>query len=219
MEKVELVSRLSAFDSFMFLVQTNNEAGENPNNQSYDAQSCRDETKEPVHNDLQQGVSVEKVTETAAATTSPSLPIHESNVRCVPGSREERKELSNRLRAFDQYMFLLNDQTETARGGKTISDKEAKKTDVLNQVIGIPTANNSDLPAFLPAMIFQGSKPGYVFRNSHLGLGYYLDDPAARLGNDEEGAKPTVKKKKVKVKHNLLSKKKLPTKDKRVRSR
>ena len=58
-----------------------------------------------------------------------------------------------------------------------MSKSSGSIVDVLDRVIGIPTANNNgDLPSFLPSKTFQGSKAGYVFRTSDLGTGYHLDD-------------------------------------------
>ena len=58
--------------------------------------------------------------------------------------------------------------------------------DVLDRVIGLPsssitasgTNNNSNgvAKSFIPSKKFLGSKPGYVFRSSDLGTGYYLDE-------------------------------------------
>ena len=58
--------------------------------------------------------------------------------------------------------------------------------DVLDRVIGLPsssstasgTNNNSNgvAKSFIPSKKFIGSKPGYVFRSSDLGTGYYLDE-------------------------------------------
>ncbi|KAK1745498.1 beta-catenin-like protein 1 [Skeletonema marinoi] len=50
--------------------------------------------------------------------------------------------------------------------------------DVLDRVIGLPGSITSALGAksFIPSKKFSGSKPGYVFRSSDLGTGYYLDE-------------------------------------------
>ena len=67
-----------------------------------------------------------------------------------------------------------------AAGGSSVMD-------VLDRVIGLPgnssgsaaSNNNTGVAAaklFIPSKKFSGSKPGYVFRSSDLGTGYYLDE-------------------------------------------
>ena len=56
--------------------------------------------------------------------------------------------------------------------------KPSSVTDVLDSVIGIPSATNgTSKPSFIPAAKFAGSKPGFVFRAGDQGLGYYPDTP------------------------------------------
>ncbi|KAL7499663.1 hypothetical protein ACHAWT_007290 [Skeletonema menzelii] len=80
--------------------------------------------------------------------------------------------------------------------------------DVLDRVIGLPsssstasgTNNNSNgvAKSFIPSKKFIGSKPGYVFRSSDLGTGYYLDEqnqqqqqqPRIDDGNQKNAKRP-----------------------------
>jgi beta-catenin-like protein 1 len=70
--------------------------------------------------------------------------------------------------------------------------------DVLDRVIGLPGssggANSSSTGAlgaksFTPSKKFSGSKPGYVFRSSDLGTGYYLDEQQNQLDDDNRREK------------------------------
>jgi len=131
MEKVELSSRLSAFDSFLFLVQTKDEEQEQERNQSdyvagdsqspnvgikaladSDAKLCLAEEQggndDYNSNGKNDGVKRHNLAELSASFAK----IHESNVRCVPGSKEELQEMSNRLKPFDEFMFLLDCQSQ-----------------------------------------------------------------------------------------------------------
>ena len=42
-----------------------------------------------------------------------------------------------------------------------------------------PPVNRADVMPFIAAVAFSGAKPGYVFKNGELGLGYYLEGGAA----------------------------------------
>jgi hypothetical protein len=133
MERVELTSRLSAFDSFLFLVETEQEGGNGHDNQAVaarvdlpkdDGAASSDNTNKVNSGAeaLEKNLSEEEKTEariefidlsqeesTTKIESYPTLPIHESNARSVPGSREERREMAEKLKGFDKYMFLLED--------------------------------------------------------------------------------------------------------------
>jgi len=77
--------------------------------------------------------------------------------------------------------------SNSAGGGGSVME-------VLDRVIGLPgsTASNDDsadaaVAKFIPSKKFAGSKPGYVFRSSDLGTGYYLDEQQQQqqTGNDD----------------------------------
>ena len=99
MDQVELSSRLSAFDSFLFLADEQQDQREGLNNDSL-----------PTSDD-QEGSKTEFVT-------------YESNVRCIPGGPQERKDMQDRLSAFDKYMFLLDNGKSVNR--KKTTGKRAK---------------------------------------------------------------------------------------------
>ena len=68
--------------------------------------------------------------------------------------------------------------------------------DVLDRVIGLPGVNGDDdmssqakLLPFLPSAKWSGSKPGYVFRSSDLGTGYYLDDQQRQQQSDNSDSR------------------------------
>eukprot|EP00804_Cyclotella_cryptica_P029462 CCRYP_011278-RA/>CCRYP_011278-RA protein AED:0.45 eAED:1.00 QI:0/-1/0/1/-1/1/1/0/162 len=143
MEKVELSSRLSAFDSFLFLVQTKDEVQKQEIIRSDRvggiAEPRKDGVKTMAPSDARLRLSGRKRGEgnyisylgdhvvkrnNITATSASSLRVHESNVRCIPGSREERREMSNRLKPFDEYMFLLDCESEKVESGvKSIATK------------------------------------------------------------------------------------------------
>jgi hypothetical protein len=158
MEKVELSSRLSAFDSFLFLVQTKDQDQEQERNQSdhaagnsqspnvgiealahSDAKLCLSEEqggKDDCNSNAKNyGVKRHNLTELSASFVQ----IHESNVRCIPGSKEELQEMSNRLNPFDEYMFLLDcesQRTESKMKGigtkrKTVTKDQSIKNKLL----------------------------------------------------------------------------------------
>lgn len=117
MENVELSSRLSAFDSFLFLV---------PDDEKQDGASAKNElqsnSKIRVTAATDSGAAVvgadaggNKVLKEYSTTTAMdedeyynNMPIHESNVRCIPGSAGEKQEMLDKLSPFDPYMFLLD---------------------------------------------------------------------------------------------------------------
>jgi beta-catenin-like protein 1 len=92
--------------------------------------------------------------------------------------------------------------SNTAVGGGSVMD-------VLDRVIGLPGSSSSGIggtknssngvaKSFIPSKKFSGSKPGYVFRSSDLGTGYYLDEqqqqqkPQPRIdeGNQRSAKRP-----------------------------
>lgn len=162
MEQVELSSRLSAFDSLMFLVQKNDEEKQHERSQSdhnvvgssqcsnvgIHALAHSDTNLRPseeqegkcVYNSTERNDVVKQRNLTKLSTSF--VQIHESNVRCIPGSKEERQEMSNRLQPFDEYMFLLDcesKRTESRIRGvgtkrKTVTkDQSIKKKLLANQ--------------------------------------------------------------------------------------
>ena len=48
---------------------------------------------------------------------------YESNVRCIPGGPEERKDMQDRLSVFDKYMFLL-DNSKHVNGVKNTGKRK-----------------------------------------------------------------------------------------------
>eukprot|EP00956_Cyclotella_meneghiniana_P001755 scaffold1934_cov76-Cyclotella_meneghiniana.AAC.9 len=101
MDQVELSSRLSAFDSFLFLANEQQDQGEGLNHDSL-----------PTDEDHEGSKSESSIT-------------YESNVRCIPGGPEERKDMQDRLSVFDKYMFLL-DNSKHVNGVKNTGKR--KKT-------------------------------------------------------------------------------------------
>lgn len=120
MEKVELASRLSVFDSFLFLVPDDSEKDDN--NKCTEVEEEQTNTSKSVTSTPSEQAKLD-----AYQNRDTSTPIHESNVRCIPGSAEEKRDLAQTLSAFDKYMFLLND---------TIKDEDSKTDEgpKINQV-------------------------------------------------------------------------------------
>lgn len=115
MEKVELTSRLSAFDSFLFLVPDGSEQNEDDKRIAIEEKQTGTGKSVIDSSPAEQQIEVAKLN--TAQNRDTSTPFHESNDRCIPGSVEESNAWVRKLSAFDKYMFLLNDN---------VKDKAAK---------------------------------------------------------------------------------------------
>ena len=133
-ENIELAARLSAFDGFLFLVDETSNKGNYATDGMVTIQSTSEngvyETNEEALSKVTlqliqrkqrsrewQTVKVLPGIDVVVEKNEQSIrkiPFEESIVSLVPGSIEESKELSDRLGAFDNYMFLLDDGNDSS---------------------------------------------------------------------------------------------------------
>lgn len=130
MESAEFSSRLSAFDSFLFL--SPDQSIENQDDASAKNGTHQSDTacREAAASKEDSGTNI---------TIDPyeKMPT-ESNVRCIPGSAEEKEVMQNKLSAFDQFMFLLNSHE---------AKKEKKNTSAVGAGAGRQTIPNKKVAA------------------------------------------------------------------------
>jgi small nuclear ribonucleoprotein (snRNP)-like protein len=124
MDRVELTARLSAFDSFLFLASNEDDQGGGGAVETIDVQSEKKfgatgavnnggtaagatPTKGLANVRKGDGPSASQLPIVQVQSESATIPIVESNIRRIPGGDEEWQEMSSKLSAFDQYMFLL----------------------------------------------------------------------------------------------------------------
>lgn len=134
MDRVELASRLSVFDSFLFLApngedQPDGSAIETNALQSEEKTYAVSGRKSAADTNPARAFANASKEEGPSASQTPivheqckfqRLPMVESNVRRIPGSDEEWQEMSDKLSSFDKYMFLL----DTSRTSETPSKSQ-----------------------------------------------------------------------------------------------
>ena len=124
MESIELSARLTAFDSFLFLADeggVENDTSASSNAKQLPGSDCGEASSSKQ----------DPVTHQTSEDICNKNPPVESNVRCIPGSAQEKEVMLNKLSAFDKYMFLVDGheaEKKTAAAGlrrKTIPKKKA----------------------------------------------------------------------------------------------
>ena len=140
-ENIELAARLSAFDSFLFLADDISNAGNYATDGMIAAstkqmpiQSVSENRVYETNEEALSKVTLQLIQRKQRSHEWPTVkvlpgidvvverneqsirkvPFEESIVSLVPGSIEESKELADRMGAFDDYMFLLDDGNDSS---------------------------------------------------------------------------------------------------------